>query len=235
MHLSEQFNFPSSIMARTHVPQKGQNLNFYLETHAATTHNTCFIRLRILPRNSVHYIGVWMTLKNVKVFFDLCLVQVHVLPIPPTYLYLAAVTFIHPSSMLNTCSVHFLSHLVTASIPNSVASPCLPRMGATLRMAATTSPSQLLLSSFLTASTLTVEVPCSRMIVVSFVHFFFFPDAWKDMINELELEEQQQQLDLATVLAAFLSTDHPTNPTIILNIKKRFRKVWSETARKEYF
>ena len=35
----------------------------YLETHA-TTHNTCFIRLIILPRNLVHYTGVWMTLNG---------------------------------------------------------------------------------------------------------------------------------------------------------------------------
>ena len=46
-------------MASTHVSIKGQNLNFYLETHA-TTHNIYFIRLRILPRNLVHYTGVWM-------------------------------------------------------------------------------------------------------------------------------------------------------------------------------
>ena len=42
-------------MALTHVSIKGQNLNFYLETHAAITHNIYFIRLRILPRNLVHY------------------------------------------------------------------------------------------------------------------------------------------------------------------------------------
>ena len=41
---------------RTHVRIKGQNLNFYLETHAtphnigATPHDIYFIQLRILPR-----------------------------------------------------------------------------------------------------------------------------------------------------------------------------------------
>ena len=45
-----------NIRGRTHVRMKGQNLNFYLETHAtphnihATPHNIYFIRLRILPR-----------------------------------------------------------------------------------------------------------------------------------------------------------------------------------------
>ena len=51
--------FSSSIhpvRSRTHVRIKGQNLNFYLETHATphnihtTPHNIYFIRLRILPR-----------------------------------------------------------------------------------------------------------------------------------------------------------------------------------------
>ena len=51
-------------MSRKHDRMKGQNLNFYLETHA-TTHNIYFIGLRILPRFLVHYIGVWMTLKLV--------------------------------------------------------------------------------------------------------------------------------------------------------------------------
>ena len=43
-------------MGLTHVRIKGQNLNFYLETHTtphnihATPHNIYFIRLRILPR-----------------------------------------------------------------------------------------------------------------------------------------------------------------------------------------
>ena len=43
-----------SIMGRTHVSIKGQYLNVYLETHATTNH-IYFIRLRILPRNLVHY------------------------------------------------------------------------------------------------------------------------------------------------------------------------------------
>ena len=57
-----------SFRGRTHIRIKGQNLNFYLETHAtphnihATPHNIYFIRLRILPRILVHYTGVWMTL-----------------------------------------------------------------------------------------------------------------------------------------------------------------------------
>ena len=44
------------LRGRTNVCIKGQNLNFYLETHAtphnihATPHNIYFIRLRILPR-----------------------------------------------------------------------------------------------------------------------------------------------------------------------------------------
>ena len=44
------------LRGRTHVHIKGQNLNFYLETHAtpqsihATPQNIYFIRLRILPR-----------------------------------------------------------------------------------------------------------------------------------------------------------------------------------------
>ena len=41
---------------RTHIRIKGQNLNFYLESHAATD-NIYFIRLRSLPRNLVHYTG----------------------------------------------------------------------------------------------------------------------------------------------------------------------------------
>ena len=57
-----QFTLPCPIFrGRTHVLIKGQNLNFYLETHA-TPHNIYFIRLRILPRILVHYTGVWMTL-----------------------------------------------------------------------------------------------------------------------------------------------------------------------------
>ena len=51
------------LRGRTHVRIKGQNLNFYLETHA-TPHNIYFIRLRILPRILVHYTGVWMTLRG---------------------------------------------------------------------------------------------------------------------------------------------------------------------------
>ena len=51
------------LIARTHFGIKGQNLNFYLETHA-TTQNIYFRWLRILPRNLVNYTGVWMTLKN---------------------------------------------------------------------------------------------------------------------------------------------------------------------------
>ena len=51
----------SRLRGCTHVRIKGQNLNFYLDTHA-TTHNIYFIRLRILPRFLVHYTGVWMTL-----------------------------------------------------------------------------------------------------------------------------------------------------------------------------
>ena len=39
---------------------KVQILAFYLETHA-TTHNIYFIRLKILPRNLVHYTGVYYT------------------------------------------------------------------------------------------------------------------------------------------------------------------------------
>ena len=50
-------------MGRKRVRIKGQNLNFYLETHA-TMHNIYFIRLRILPRNLVHYTGVCTTLKK---------------------------------------------------------------------------------------------------------------------------------------------------------------------------
>ena len=46
----------STLLARTHVRIKSQNLNFYLKTHA-TTHNIYFIRLRVLSRNLVHYIG----------------------------------------------------------------------------------------------------------------------------------------------------------------------------------
>ena len=49
------------IMGRTHVRIKGQNLNFYQETHA-TMYNIYFIRLRILPGNVAHYTAVWMTL-----------------------------------------------------------------------------------------------------------------------------------------------------------------------------
>ena len=63
---TEIFNcsfWKKTLMALTHVSIKGQNLNFYLETHA-TTHNIYFIRLRVLPRNLVHYTGVWMTLKE---------------------------------------------------------------------------------------------------------------------------------------------------------------------------
>ena len=55
------------------------------------------------------------------------------------------------------------------------------------------------------------------------------------MINELELEEQQQQLDLATVLEAFLSTDHPTNSIIILNIKKDSGKCGARQQEKNIF
>ena len=51
------------IMAHTHVRIEGQNLNFYLKTHA-TPQNIYFIRLRILPRNLVHYTGVCITLKG---------------------------------------------------------------------------------------------------------------------------------------------------------------------------
>ena len=58
-------------MGRTHVRMKGQNLNFYLETHT-TPHNihttpiifTYFIWPKILPRILVHYTGVWMTLNG---------------------------------------------------------------------------------------------------------------------------------------------------------------------------
>ena len=50
-------------MGRTHICIKGQNLNFFLETHA-TMHNIYFIPLRILPRILVHYTSVWMTLKH---------------------------------------------------------------------------------------------------------------------------------------------------------------------------
>ena len=53
------------VMGRIHVRIKGKNLNFYLETHA-TTHNIYFIWLWILPRNLVHYTGVWMTLKEIS-------------------------------------------------------------------------------------------------------------------------------------------------------------------------
>ena len=49
------------VNARTHVRIKGQNLIFYLETHA-TTHNIYFLWRRILPRNLVYYTDVWMTL-----------------------------------------------------------------------------------------------------------------------------------------------------------------------------
>ena len=44
------------LRGRTHVRFKGQNLNFFLETHATphnihvTPHNIYFIRLRFLPR-----------------------------------------------------------------------------------------------------------------------------------------------------------------------------------------
>ena len=44
------------LRGRTHVRIKGQNLNFYLETHATShnihtiPHNIYFMRLRILPR-----------------------------------------------------------------------------------------------------------------------------------------------------------------------------------------
>ena len=48
----------------THVRIKGQNLNFYLETHA-TTHNFCLIRLRILPRNIILACG-WPLSKKLE-------------------------------------------------------------------------------------------------------------------------------------------------------------------------
>ena len=60
-HLELCYVVSSALMARTHVRIKGQNLNFYLETHA-TTYNIYFIRLRIQPRFLVHYTGVWMAL-----------------------------------------------------------------------------------------------------------------------------------------------------------------------------
>ena len=52
------FRQKNSFRGRTQVRIKGQNLNFYLETHAATTHDIYFIRLRILPRDLAHYTGV---------------------------------------------------------------------------------------------------------------------------------------------------------------------------------
>ena len=48
-------------MARTHVRIKGLNYKLYLETHA-TMCKIYLIRLRILPRNLVHYTVVWRTL-----------------------------------------------------------------------------------------------------------------------------------------------------------------------------
>ena len=51
-----KIDLKTCLRGRTHVRIKGQNLNFYLETHAtphnihATPHNIYFIRLRILPR-----------------------------------------------------------------------------------------------------------------------------------------------------------------------------------------
>ena len=58
------------LRACTHVRIKGQNFNFYLETHAtshkihAIPQNIYVIRLRILRRILVHYAGVWMTLNG---------------------------------------------------------------------------------------------------------------------------------------------------------------------------
>ena len=49
-------------MGPTHVRKKGQNLKFYLETHATTQD----IYL-ILLRNLVQYTGVWMTLNCAEI------------------------------------------------------------------------------------------------------------------------------------------------------------------------
>ena len=51
----------AALMARTPIRIKHQNLNLYLEIQS-TMHNIYFIGLKILPRNLVHYTGVWMTL-----------------------------------------------------------------------------------------------------------------------------------------------------------------------------
>ena len=54
-------SFSRKWVLHRHVCINGPNSNFYLETHS-TSNNIYFIRLRNLPRNSVHYTGVWMTL-----------------------------------------------------------------------------------------------------------------------------------------------------------------------------
>ena len=51
-----------SLRGRTRVRIKGQNLNFYLETHANSI-NICFMWLRHLIRVLVNCADVWMTLK----------------------------------------------------------------------------------------------------------------------------------------------------------------------------